>query len=65
VVIELFSPDYFRADCYYTLSAIRKLQYWYLVGNKLGGGSWGDIIVDEQLITNTINAIEQTNAPTA
>jgi capsular polysaccharide biosynthesis protein len=53
-VIELFSPDYFRTDCFYTLSAILKLNYWYIVGEKPAGAAWGDIIVDEKLLLNTI-----------
>jgi hypothetical protein len=53
-VIELFSPDYFRTDCYYTLSSIRKLNYWYIVGDKPPGANWGDIEVDEQLLLKTI-----------
>ena len=53
-VIELFSPDYFRTDCFYTLSAIMKLNYWYIVGEKPAGAAWGDIIVDEKLLLNTI-----------
>jgi hypothetical protein len=62
-VIELFSPDYFRTDCYYTLSAILKLNYWYITGDKAAGSNWGDIIVDEQLLLNTIHVIEQANEP--
>lgn len=58
VVIELFSPDYFRTDCYYTLSSIRKLDYWYIVGDKPDGAGWGDMVVDEKLL---INSIKQAN----
>jgi len=53
-VIEIFSPDYFRTDCYYTLSGIRKLNYWYIVGDKPAGVRWGDIIVPVELLTQTI-----------
>jgi hypothetical protein len=56
-VIELFSPDYFRTDCYYTLSAIKNLNYWYITGNKPEGSNWGDIVVDETLLVNTIKKI--------
>jgi hypothetical protein len=54
-VIELFSPDYFRTDCYYTLSAIRELNYWYLAGIKPAGANWGDIMIDEDLLLKTIH----------
>ncbi len=57
-VIEIFSPDYFRTDCYYTLSSILKLNYWYIVGEKPPGADWGDIMVSESLLTKTI---EQAN----
>jgi len=54
MVIELFSPDYFRTDCYYTLSSILKLNYWYIVGEKPAGANWGDIIVPEEMLIKTI-----------
>ena len=54
VVIELFSPDYFRTDCYYTLSSSLKLNYWYIAGNKPAGANWGDIEVDKHLLIKTI-----------
>jgi len=54
VVIEIFSPDYFRTDCYYTLSAILKLNYWYITGHKPAGALWGDIIIPVELLTQTI-----------
>jgi capsular polysaccharide biosynthesis protein len=57
-VIELFSPDYFRTDCYYTLSSILKLNYWYAAGEKPVGANWGDIVVNEELLLKTIT---QTN----
>jgi hypothetical protein len=53
-VIEIFSPDYFRTDCYYTLSSSLKLNYWYIAGNKPDGANWGDIEVDERLLIKTI-----------
>jgi hypothetical protein len=56
-VIEIFSPDYFRTDCYYTLSAARKLNYWYIVGIKPDGAKWGDIIADEALLEKTIDQL--------
>jgi len=56
-VIEIFSPDYFRTDCYYTLSSALKLSYWYIVGNKPSGAAWGDIIVPEELLLKTIEKV--------
>ncbi|MDB5122992.1 MAG: glycosyltransferase family 61 protein [Mucilaginibacter sp.] len=56
-VIEIFSPDYFRTDCYYTLSSIMNLNYWYLVGNKPAGAAWGDILVPEDLLFKTIQQL--------
>jgi capsular polysaccharide biosynthesis protein len=63
-VLELFSPDYFRTDCYYTLSCIRKLNYWYLAGAKPPGSDWGDIMVDENLLLDTIQTIENIDKTT-
>lgn len=54
MVVELFSSDYFRTDCYYTLSAMLKLNYWYIVGEKPARANWGDIVVDEKLLLRTI-----------
>ncbi|HZY37870.1 MAG TPA: glycosyltransferase family 61 protein [Mucilaginibacter sp.] len=56
-VIEIFSPDYFRTDCYYTLSAILNFDYWYIVGEKSKDGKWGDMIVDQELIKQTLRHI--------
>jgi hypothetical protein len=55
-VIELFSTDYFRTDCYFTLSGLRKLPYWYIVGEKTNNGSWGDIRVNVQQLDKVIKA---------
>ncbi|MCC8425732.1 DUF563 domain-containing protein [Mucilaginibacter sp. UR6-11] len=57
-VIELFSPDYFRTDCYYTLSCMLKLNYWYLAGTKPADGNWGDITIDKDLLLKIIHIIE-------
>ena len=43
-IIEIFSPNYFRSDCYYTLAQQLGFQYWYLVGEKTR--IWEDITVD-------------------
>jgi len=56
-VIEIFSPDYFRTDCYYTLSSIRNLNYWYIVGDKPAGAAWGDITIPEDLLIETIKKL--------
>jgi hypothetical protein len=56
-VIEVFSPDYFRTDCYYTLSSALKLNYWYIVGDKPAGAAWGDIAVKAQLLADTLNKL--------
>ncbi|RFZ82237.1 glycosyltransferase family 61 protein [Mucilaginibacter terrenus] len=45
-VIEIFSPDYFRTDCYFTLARILKLNYHYMAGAKPQNAAWGNIIVD-------------------
>ncbi len=45
-VIELFSPDYFRTDCFFTLARMLKLNYRYLQGTKPAGTNWGDIVVN-------------------
>jgi len=54
MVIELFSPDYLRTDCYYTLSCLLKLNYWYIIGEKPTGANWGDIIAPEEILIKTI-----------
>jgi len=56
-VIEIFSPDYFRTDCFYTLSGILNLDYWYIVGTKPAGAEWGDITVPEEILEQTLNKI--------
>jgi len=56
-VIEIFSPDYFRTDCYYTLSSILGLNYWYIVGTKPAGAQWGDITLPIELLKKTIAQI--------
>lgn len=58
VVIELFSPDYFRTDCYYTLSSMLKLNYWYIIGEKSAGAKWGDIVIPEETLIKTIQQVD-------
>lgn len=57
-VIEIFSPDYFRTDCYYTLSSLLKFNYWYIEGDKELGANWGDIAIPEDLLLKTIQQID-------
>ncbi len=54
-VLELFSPDYLRTDCYYNLASLRKLDYWYLVGEKKEGANWGDAHINTELFIKTID----------
>lgn len=56
-VIEIFSPDYFRTDCYFTLARLLNLNYHYLQGAKPASANWGDIDIDETAIMNTIKKI--------
>jgi hypothetical protein len=56
-VIELFSPDYFRTDCYYTLASILKLNYYYLTAYKPVDGKWGDSEVDGEMLKKCIDRV--------
>jgi len=56
-VIEIFSRDYFRTDCYYTLSSVLGLNYWYIVGDKPSEAKWGDITVSIDLLKKTVMQI--------
>lgn len=56
-VIEIFSPDYFRTDCYYTLASLLKMDYHYISGSKPANASWGDIVVSEEALTETLKRI--------
>lgn len=53
-LIEIFCPDYFRTDCFYTLTGILKINYWYILGTKPQGANWGDIEVPEDVLINTL-----------
>ncbi|GAC1309842.1 MAG: hypothetical protein NVSMB24_26000 [Mucilaginibacter sp.] len=48
IVVEIFSPDYFRTDCYFTIANMLKLNYYYLPGAKPANAEWGDIALSEQ-----------------
>lgn len=56
-VIEIFSPDYFRSDCYFTLSRLLNLDYHYIKGTKPDGADWGDIQVDETAVINLLAGV--------
>ena len=56
-VIEIFSSDYFRTDCFYTISAMQNLNYYYLIGEKNKISSWGDVTINIDLLLKTITEI--------
>jgi hypothetical protein len=58
-VVEIFSPDYFRTDCYYTLASILNLNYWYLTGIKPENTEWGSFLIPEEALKATLTAISQ------
>jgi hypothetical protein len=53
-LIEIFTPDYFRTDCFYTLAGMLNINYWYILGTKPKGAAWGDIEVPEDVLINTL-----------
>ena len=57
-VIELFSPDYFRTDCYYTLANMLKINYWYILGTKPNGAKCGDILIPEDVLSDTLTKLQ-------
>jgi hypothetical protein len=56
-IVEIFSPDYFRSDCYYTLAQQLGFQYWYLVGER--AKIWGDITVNMAAFEQLLLSIEK------
>jgi hypothetical protein len=59
-VLEIFSPDYIRPDCYFTLANQLKLDYWYLIGENYYNGkklAWGDIYLNMNSLNITLNKI--------
>jgi hypothetical protein len=57
-VLEIFSPDYVRPDCYFTLAKQLKLDYWYLMGENYYHEkrlAWGDIYVDISSLNLTLD----------
>lgn len=53
-LIEIFTPDYFRTDCFYTLAGMLDISYWYILGTKPKNAAWGDIEVPEDVLINTL-----------
>ncbi|MBC6112166.1 glycosyltransferase family 61 protein [Pedobacter sp. CCM 8938] len=56
-VLELFSPDYFRTDCYYNLASLKNLDYHYLVGEKTSDSNWGNCNIDLDLFSKSIDRL--------
>jgi capsular polysaccharide biosynthesis protein len=56
-VIEIFSPDYFRTDCYYTLASLLKMDYHYIAGSKPAHAGWGDVVISEEELMGILNRI--------
>ncbi len=56
-VIELFSPDYFRTDCFYTLANQLKLDYYYIVGQKTSTCGWGESFIQEEVFKTTVSKL--------
>jgi capsular polysaccharide biosynthesis protein len=57
-VLEIFSPDYIRTDCYFTLAKQLDLEYWYLIGTntyKSEKLTWGDIHIDIEKLNLTLD----------
>ena len=57
VVIEIYSPDYFRTDCFYTITGMLKMNYWYILGSKPQNAGWGDIVISTDVLENTLQKI--------
>jgi hypothetical protein len=53
-IVEIFSPDYFRTDCYFTLARMLNLNYQYLMGTKPVNAAWGEIEVNEDALLKAI-----------
>ena len=61
-VLELFSPDYLRPDCYFTLSRRHELAYDFWLDDVPAGQRqpWGAIVADLAAIEQKIDRLEQT-----
>lgn len=60
-VLEIFSPDYLRPDCYYTLADQCGHRYWYLVGRSpmdKPSSPWGSVEVDPDALQRLLDRIE-------
>ncbi len=53
-VLEIFSPEYVRPDCYFTLSQQLGHDYRYLIGQKSTTG-WGDIHISLETLAGMID----------
>lgn len=52
-VVELFSPQYLRPDCYFTLCRQLGHHYRFLVGTATGG-RWGDVTIHPKQLERTL-----------
>jgi hypothetical protein len=43
-LVEIFSEDYFRTDCFYSMAALQNINYHYWVGTR--DKEWGDITIN-------------------
>ena len=61
-VLELFSPDYLRPDCYFTLSRRQDLAYDFWLDDVPPGQRqpWGAIVADVAAIEQKIDRLEHT-----
>ena len=63
-VLEIFSPDYLRPDCYYTLADQCGHRYWYLVGRSpttaAASPLWGSVEVEPDTLQSLLDRIEST-----
>ncbi|TWH61820.1 glycosyltransferase family 61 protein [Dulcicalothrix desertica] len=59
-VLEIFSLDCIRPDCYFTLASQLGLDYWYLMGENYHDGkklAWGDMYLNTNNLTLTLDKI--------
>jgi hypothetical protein len=43
------------------LSGLLKINYWYILGTRPGNADWGDIIVPEDVLADTLDKIDKSN----
>ncbi len=58
-VIEIFSPDYFRTDCFYPIASLKNISYQYITGNK--EANWGDISLNLDEFEEILKTLDETN----